>query len=158
MQLWKEDLAYTAVLLWHFGTMCCKVVHTNIIIASWISVHLSECNQEERKQYVEKHLSITLLNILLLIFSVYGEPIPVKELAQRVASYVHLCTLYWWLRFDIVISWHFVNNFSPCLIIATLWIPIGAARPFGCGVILGGYDRDGPQLYMVEPSGVSYVS
>lgn len=31
-------------------------------------------------------------------------------------------------------------------------------RPFGCGVILGGYDRDGPQMYMVEPSGVSYVS
>ncbi|KAF9675263.1 hypothetical protein SADUNF_Sadunf09G0013800 [Salix dunnii] len=58
--------------------------------------------------------------------SVYGEPIPVKELAERVASYVHLCTLYWWLR------------------------------PFGCGVILSGYDRDGPQLYMVEPSGISY--
>ncbi|WVZ68464.1 hypothetical protein U9M48_017399 [Paspalum notatum var. saurae] len=57
---------------------------------------------------------------------VYGEPISVKELADRVASYVHLCTLYWWLR------------------------------PFGCGVILGGYDRDGPQLYMIEPSGVSY--
>lgn len=57
---------------------------------------------------------------------VYGEPIPVKELAERVASYVHLCTLYWWLR------------------------------PFGCGVILAGYDREGPQLYMVEPSGVSY--
>ncbi|QHO17628.1 Proteasome subunit alpha [Arachis hypogaea] len=54
--------------------------------------------------------------------SVYGEPIPVKELAERVASYVHLCTL-----------------------------------PFGCGVILGDYDRDGPQLYMVEPSGVSYI-
>ncbi|KAL8119867.1 hypothetical protein AgCh_017110 [Apium graveolens] len=29
-------------------------------------------------------------------------------------------------------------------------------RPFGCGVILGSYDRDGPQLYMIEPSGVSY--
>ncbi|XP_073100613.1 proteasome subunit alpha type-3 isoform X2 [Elaeis guineensis] len=57
---------------------------------------------------------------------VYGEPIPVKELAERVAGYVHLCTLYWWLR------------------------------PFGCGVLLGGYDRDGPQLYMIEPSGVSY--
>ncbi|CAK9172937.1 unnamed protein product [Ilex paraguariensis] len=54
--------------------------------------------------------------------STYGEPIPVKELTERVASYVHLCTLYWWLR------------------------------PFGCGVILGGYDRDGPQLYMIEPS------
>ncbi|KAG6413147.1 hypothetical protein SASPL_125849 [Salvia splendens] len=57
---------------------------------------------------------------------VYGEAIPVKELAERVASYVHLCTLYWWLR------------------------------PFGCGVIVGGYDRDGPQLYMIEPSGISY--
>lgn len=22
-----------------------------------------------------------------------------KELAERVASYVHLCTLYWWLRY-----------------------------------------------------------
>ncbi|XP_042060543.1 proteasome subunit alpha type-3-like isoform X2 [Salvia splendens] len=59
---------------------------------------------------------------------VYGEAIPVKELAERVASYVHLCTLYWWLR------------------------------PFGCGVIVGGYDRDGPQLYMIEPSGISYLS
>ncbi|XP_078441161.1 20S proteasome alpha subunit G1 [Wolffia australiana] len=57
---------------------------------------------------------------------IYGEPIPIKELADRVASYVHLCTLYWWLR------------------------------PFGCGVIVAGYDRDGPQLYMVEPSGISY--
>ncbi|KAG6537119.1 proteasome subunit alpha type-3-like [Zingiber officinale] len=57
---------------------------------------------------------------------VYGEPIPVKELADRVAGYVHLSTLYWWLR------------------------------PFGCGIILGGYDRDGPQLYMIEPSGISY--
>ncbi|GLT44739.1 hypothetical protein SLA2020_186190 [Shorea laevis] len=63
---------------------------------------------------------------LNLSISVYGEPIPVKELAERVASYVHLCTLYWWLR------------------------------PFGCGIILGGYDREGPQLYMVEPSGISY--
>ncbi|KAJ0959745.1 hypothetical protein J5N97_000580, partial [Dioscorea zingiberensis] len=49
-----------------------------------------------------------------------------RNLLNAVASYVHLCTLYWWLR------------------------------PFGCGIILGGYDRDGPQLYMVEPSGVSY--
>ncbi|XP_074366784.1 uncharacterized protein LOC141707490 isoform X1 [Apium graveolens] len=57
--------------------------------------------------------------------SIYGDQISVKEL---VASYVHLCTLYWWLR------------------------------PFGCGVFLGGYGRDGPQLYMIEPSGVSYGS
>jgi hypothetical protein len=30
-------------------------------------------------------------------------------------------------------------------------------RPFGSATILGGYDRDGPQLYMIEPSGVAYV-
>ncbi|XP_074368537.1 uncharacterized protein LOC141708689 isoform X1 [Apium graveolens] len=72
-----------------------------------------------------------LMNLLFIISCwfigcLYGDQIPVKELAERVASYVHLCTLYWWLR------------------------------PFGCGVVLGGYDRDGPQLYMIEPSGVSY--
>jgi hypothetical protein len=59
--------------------------------------------------------------------SFYGEDIPIKELCDRVAHYVHLCTLYWWLR------------------------------PFGSATILGGYDRDGPQLYMIEPSGVAYV-
>ncbi|KAF3577896.1 hypothetical protein DY000_02034476 [Brassica cretica] len=62
----------------------------------------------------------------MMCFSVYGDAVPLKELSERVASYVHLCTLYWWLR------------------------------PFGCGVILGGYDKDGPQLYMIEPSGISY--
>ncbi|KAJ7541643.1 hypothetical protein O6H91_10G068300 [Diphasiastrum complanatum] len=56
----------------------------------------------------------------------YGDEIPIKELCDRVASYVHLSTLYWWLR------------------------------PFGSAAILGGYDRDGPQLYMIEPSGVAY--
>lgn len=56
----------------------------------------------------------------------YGEDIPVSELCNRVASYVHLCTLYWWLR------------------------------PFGSSAILGGFDREGPQLYMIEPSGVAY--
>ncbi|KAF8370017.1 hypothetical protein HHK36_031956 [Tetracentron sinense] len=93
--------------------------------------------KSEATNYERIHCcTFTILNIVLncssstvvivRFCSVYGEPIPVKELADRVASYVHLCTLYWWLR------------------------------PFGCGVILGGYDRDGPQLYMVEPSGVSH--
>ncbi|KAI4368666.1 hypothetical protein MLD38_017199 [Melastoma candidum] len=53
--------------------------------------------------------------------STYGEGIPVKELPGRVANYVHLRTLYWWPRVGYLV-----------------------ALPFGCGVILGGYDRDGP--------------
>uniref|UniRef100_A0A673MDS9 Proteasome subunit alpha type-3 n=1 Tax=Sinocyclocheilus rhinocerous TaxID=307959 RepID=A0A673MDS9_9TELE len=57
----------------------------------------------------------------------YGHDIPLKHLADRVAMYVHAYTLY------------------------------SAVRPFGCSFILGSYDEDdGPQLYMVDPSGISY--
>ena len=33
-----------------------------------------------------------------------------------------------------------------------------SVRPFGCSTILGAVDKHGPALYVVEPSGVSYVS
>lgn len=33
-----------------------------------------------------------------------------------------------------------------------------SVRPFGCSTILGGIDETGPGLYVIEPSGVSYVS
>ncbi|KAG1973196.1 proteasome subunit alpha type-3 [Pimephales promelas] len=57
----------------------------------------------------------------------YGHDIPLKHLAERVAMYVHAYTLY------------------------------SAVRPFGCSFILGSHDEDdGPQLYMVDPSGISY--
>uniref|UniRef100_A0A674BHL1 Proteasome subunit alpha type n=1 Tax=Salmo trutta TaxID=8032 RepID=A0A674BHL1_SALTR len=57
----------------------------------------------------------------------YGHNIPLKHLSERVAMYVHAYTLY------------------------------SAVRPFGCSFILGSYDQDdGPQLYMVDPSGISY--
>uniref|UniRef100_A0A672PEB2 Proteasome subunit alpha type n=1 Tax=Sinocyclocheilus grahami TaxID=75366 RepID=A0A672PEB2_SINGR len=57
----------------------------------------------------------------------YGHDIPLKHLADRVAMYVHAYTLY------------------------------SAVRPFGCSFILGSYDEDdGPQLYMVDPSGISH--
>ncbi|KAK4822541.1 hypothetical protein QYF61_015547 [Mycteria americana] len=49
------------------------------------------------------------------------------HLADRVAMYVHAYTLY------------------------------SAVRPFGCSFMLGSYDDDdGAQLYMIDPSGVSY--
>lgn len=56
------------------------------------------------------HVSFLYFAIIWLC-SVYGEPIPVKELAERVASYVHLCTLYWWLRF-ITAPDHISNAYS----------------------------------------------
>ncbi len=33
----------------------------------------------------------------------------------------------------------------------------GFVRPFGCFILLAAYESDGPQLYGVEPSGVTYV-
>ncbi len=48
------------------------------------------------------------------------------------------------------------SNVFMCLEDASLLFSC-KCRPFGSAAILGGYDRDGPQLYMIEPSGVAYV-
>lgn len=56
----------------------------------------------------------------------YGRPIPGRVLADRLAHFVHLYTLHWHVR------------------------------PFGCAVLLAVASVDGPELYLVEPSGISY--
>lgn len=58
--------------------------------------------------------------------SFYGSPIPGNVLAERLAMDVHMHTLYWYLR------------------------------PYGASVLVASYDDKGPQLYMIEPSGVYY--
>ncbi|KAH8830691.1 nucleophile aminohydrolase [Flagelloscypha sp. PMI_526] len=56
----------------------------------------------------------------------YKSPTPLKSLTERVALYVQAYTLY------------------------------SSVRPFGVSTILGAVDKDGPQLYVIEPSGVFY--
>lgn len=56
----------------------------------------------------------------------YHSPPPLKALADRLGLYVQAYTLY------------------------------SSVRPFGIGTILGAVDKDGPALYVVEPSGVFY--
>lgn len=51
-----------------------------------------------------------------------------QHLTERVAGYVHAHTLY------------------------------SSVRPFGVSLIIGSIEKDGPQMYLVEPSGVSWVS
>lgn len=58
--------------------------------------------------------------------SQYGIGIPLKYLNERVAMYMHAYTLY------------------------------SAVRPYGCSVVVGAYEAEGPQMYMIDPSGVSY--
>lgn len=59
----------------------------------------------------------------------FKRPIPLRVLNERLSNYIHAYTLY------------------------------SAVRPFGVSVILASYDKhDGPGMYMIEPSGNSYVS
>jgi len=56
----------------------------------------------------------------------YGCPIPGKVMAERLAGFVHAYTMYW------------------------------SVRPFGAAVLIAGKDADGPFMWMVEPSGLTY--
>jgi len=56
----------------------------------------------------------------------YGAPVPLKTLADRLGLYVQAYTLY------------------------------SSVRPFGISTILGAVDKDGPSIYVVEPSGVFF--
>lgn len=59
----------------------------------------------------------------------FDRPIPLKVLNDRLSSYIHAYTLY------------------------------SAVRPFGVSAILISCDPiTGPEMYMIEPSGSSYVS
>lgn len=61
--------------------------------------------------------------------SQYGSPIPLKALNDRLSMYIHAYTLY------------------------------SAVRPFGCSIVLSSYsEENGAEMYMIDPSGVSYVS
>lgn len=56
----------------------------------------------------------------------YDEAIPLRILNDRLSGFMQAYTLY------------------------------GSVRPFGCTLLLGGVDKTGPRLFMVEPSGVSW--
>jgi len=58
----------------------------------------------------------------------YRKPIPTKIMSEQLGSFVAQHTLYAYYR------------------------------PFGVTSIVGGVDEDGPQLYMIEPSGLYWVS
>jgi len=105
-----------------------------------ITSRLYESGSNKRIHNVDKHIGMAVAGLLAdarQLISVardeakqykhdYGVSIPVKYLADRLAMYMHAYTLY------------------------------GFVRPFGCFILLAAYESDGPQLYGVEPSGVTY--
>lgn len=101
-----------------------------------------------RSHLVDRHASVTICGLIsdgrVIVDQArdeceryrdfYGRRIPGRMLADRLAHFIHLYTLHWHVR------------------------------PFGCAAILtvcddddaNAEDGDGPQLYLVEPSGVCY--
>ncbi|WFD42664.1 proteasome endopeptidase complex [Malassezia psittaci] len=72
-----------------------------------------------------KHLAGRARDEASNFFDNYHQAVPIKTLAERVALYVQAFTLY------------------------------SSVRPFGISSILGGVDKErGPQLFVIEPSGV----
>ncbi|CAD7693261.1 unnamed protein product [Nyctereutes procyonoides] len=102
---------------------------------------LYEEGSDKRLFNVDRHVGVAVAGLLAdarsladiareeasNFISNFGCNIPLKHLADKVAMYVHAYTLY------------------------------SAVRPFGCSFMLGSYSvNDGAQLYMIDPSGVSY--
>eukprot|EP00730_Choanoeca_flexa_P018178 TRINITY_DN8825_c0_g1_i2.p1 TRINITY_DN8825_c0_g1~~TRINITY_DN8825_c0_g1_i2.p1 ORF type:complete len:255 (+),score=64.00 TRINITY_DN8825_c0_g1_i2:182-946(+) len=102
---------------------------------------LHEAETIRRMHNVDRHLGIAFAGLLAdgravvdearayasKYRGLYGSNMPAQKLNEELSGYVHQFTLY------------------------------GAARPCGCSFLLGGCDPvDGPQLFMIEPSGVSW--
>lgn len=81
----------------------------------------------------------------------YSQPIPVKVGAptDNVISCVKTQS-----PPPLFLSQHLVDRVSSFMHIFTLY---GSVRPFGCCIMFGAYGAEGPQLYLADPSGVSWV-
>ncbi|KZS97898.1 20S proteasome subunit [Sistotremastrum niveocremeum HHB9708] len=107
-----------------------KLVHSKLLVP--------ESNR--RIQTIDRHIGLATAGLLadgrhlanrardeaLNWRDMYRSPPTVKAVADRVGQYVQAYTLY------------------------------SSVRPFGVSAILGGVDKDGPALFVVEPSGVFY--
>jgi len=105
-----------------------------------VTSKLYEAGANKRIFYIDKHIGMAVAGLLAdarqlaeiarqeasNYKSQYGDNIPCRVLADRVAMYMHAYTLY------------------------------SFVRPFGCSVIFSSYDSDGPQMFMIEPSGICH--
>ncbi|KAH7953540.1 hypothetical protein HPB49_009732 [Dermacentor silvarum] len=105
-----------------------------------VTSKLYEAGANKRIFTVDKHVGVAVAGLLADAKQVvdtarveasnyrseYGSAIPLSYLKDRVGLHMHAYTLY------------------------------SAVRPFGCGVLLGSCDTDGPQLFCIDPSGTSW--
>jgi len=107
-----------------------KLIHSKLLLP----------DSNRRIQTIDRHIGMATAGLLadgrhlanqardeaLSFRDMYRSPPPLKAVADRISLYVQAYTLY------------------------------SSVRPFGVSAILGAVDRDGPVLYLVEPSGVYF--
>ncbi|EPT02771.1 hypothetical protein FOMPIDRAFT_1022685 [Fomitopsis schrenkii] len=107
-----------------------KIIHSKLLVP--------EANR--RIQTIDKHIGLASSGLLAdgrhlanrardevaSLFSMWRSAPTVQSLVDRVGLYVQAYTLY------------------------------SSVRPFGCSTIIGGVDKTGPALFVIEPSGVFY--
>jgi len=107
-----------------------KVVHSKLLVPG----------ANRRIQTIDKHIGLATAGLqadgrhisnrardeAASYQEIYRSPPPLKAIADRLGLYVQAYTLY------------------------------SSVRPFGISTILGAVDKDGPSLYVVEPSGIFF--
>lgn len=96
----------------------------------WQMDAISPTERETRQQTIVTTIASQHLSrfFTLALLAIVHISLPrVQALSDRLSLYVQAYTLY------------------------------SSVRPFGCSTILGGVDKHGPSIYVIEPSGVFYV-
>jgi len=112
-----------------------------LAVEKLVTSKLYEVGANKRIFTVDRHIGVAVAGLLADARAIvenareeaknyrleYGSPIPIKYLKDRVSMYLHAYTMY------------------------------SALRPFGCSLLLASFDQiDGPQLYCLDPSGLSW--
>ncbi|KAF9452068.1 20S proteasome subunit [Macrolepiota fuliginosa MF-IS2] len=136
------QVEYATKAVENSGTAIGVKVNDGIVLAVEKLIHskllVPEANR--RIQTIDRHIGLATAGLLadgrnittrardeaVNYREAYNAPTPLKILADRLGLYVQAYTLY------------------------------SSVRPFGISTILGAVDKDGPSLYVVEPSGVFF--
>jgi 20S proteasome subunit alpha 7 len=112
-----------------------------LAVEKLVTSKLYEAGANKRLFTVDRHVGVAVAGLLADAKAIvevakdearnyrseYGAPVPLKYMKDRVALYMHAYTLY------------------------------SALRPFGTSLLVASYDPvDGPELYCLDPSGLSY--
>jgi len=136
------QVEYAAKAVENSGTAIGLRVKDGIVLAveKLVISKMLEPTSNKRIHTVERHIGLAVAGLVadgrqlvnrarsegLNYRHFYGDAIPGSVLCERLSSFVQMYTLY------------------------------GSVRPFGCSIILGAIDKKGPQLFMVDPSGISW--